>query len=134
MWSNGTRELHESMDRTISQKHLPSVPGNLNQIRGVGRRCGASQDRYRRVRRNRCVLQRNEPWVYSIYSLTRIMRSVLRAIFLVPHKPIQDAFVNVVVKKRSMETKAFEAGIYITGFTDNCSTATTTKSSTVYTQ
>lgn len=43
-----------------------------------------------------------------------ITRAILRAIFLVPHnKPIQDAFMNVVVLKKTMERKAFDANIPI---------------------
>lgn len=43
-----------------------------------------------------------------------MLRAILRAVFLVPHdKLIQDAFMNVVVLKKTMERKAFEANIPI---------------------
>lgn len=43
-----------------------------------------------------------------------MLRAILRAIFLVPHnKPIQDAFMNVVVLNSTMERKALEANIPI---------------------
>lgn len=55
--------------------------------------------------------------VFNLQFLTNehrvIMRVILRAVFLVPHKPVQDAFMNVVVMKRTMETKAVKAGIDI---------------------
>lgn len=39
-------------------------------------------------------------------------RAVLRSIFLVRHKPIQDAFMNVMILKRELETKAFNANAF----------------------